>query len=109
MGVFERDNVPFQGTNVQSFSIDPNEKQYKKPDAAALAVTSRGTPNEMLGGNQAFQKLVKKAKGENIKIIVDCLARISSSRHHRKYKDLLLHYLDEAGRRRICYGTDGQQ
>lgn len=42
-------------------------------------------------------------------MIVDCLARISSSRHHRKYKELLLHYLDEDGRRKICYGTDGQQ
>jgi len=43
-----------------------------------------------------------------MKIVVDSLARISSSRHHRKYKNLLLHYLDEDGRRHICYGTDGQ-
>ena len=43
-----------------------------------------------------------------MKVIVDCLARISSSRHHRKFKNLLLHSLDEEGRRRICYGTDGQ-
>lgn len=43
-----------------------------------------------------------------MKIIVDSLARVSSSRHHRKYKDLLLHYLNEDGRREICYGTDGQ-
>ena len=43
-----------------------------------------------------------------IKIIVDCLARISSSRPHRKYKDMLLYYLNEEGRREICYGTDGQ-
>ena len=43
-----------------------------------------------------------------MKVIVDCLARISSSRFNRKYKNLLLHYLDEDGRRHICYGTDGQ-
>ena len=43
-----------------------------------------------------------------MKVIVDSLARISSSRHHRKYKKLLLNYLDEDGRRHICYGTDGQ-
>jgi len=61
----------------------------------------------MLGGTQSFKNLVKEAKSEGIKIIVDCLARISSSRHHRKYKDLLLHYLDAEGRRKICYGTDG--
>ena len=61
----------------------------------------------MLGGEEGFQRVVKRAKSEGIKVIVDCLARISSSRHHRKFKDLLLHYLDEDGRRRICYGTDG--
>jgi len=42
-----------------------------------------------------------------MKLVVDSLARISSSRHNRKYKDLLLNYLDEDGRRHICYGTDG--
>jgi len=62
----------------------------------------------MLGGEDGFQRVMKKAKSENVKVVVDCLARISSSRHHRKFKDLLLHYLDEDGRRRICYGTDGQ-
>ena len=28
--------------------------------------------------------------------------------HEAEFRDLLLHYLDEDGRRRICYGTDGQ-
>ena len=43
-----------------------------------------------------------------MKIIIDCLTRVSSSRMHRKYRDLLLYQLDEEGRRHICYGTDGQ-
>jgi len=81
---------------------------YKKENASALAVTSRDTPCEMLGGAPGFKSLLSKAKKEGVKIIVDCLARISSSRHHRKYRDLLLHYLDEDGKRHICYGTDGQ-
>lgn len=63
----------------------------------------------MLGGNDGLKAIVKKAKSKNMKIIVDSLARISSSRHHRKYKSLLLNYLDEDGKREICYGTDGQQ
>lgn len=67
----------------------------------------RTTPCKMLGGEQDFLKVVQRAKTEGLKIIVDCLARISSSRHNRKFKDLLLHYLDSDGRRRICYGTDG--
>ena len=62
----------------------------------------------MLGGKEGFARMMDRAKAEGVKVIVDCLARISSSRHHRKFKDLLLHYLDEDGRRRICYGTDGQ-
>jgi len=62
----------------------------------------------MLGGKPGFDSLMKRAKFEDVKIVVDCLARISSSRHHRKFRDLLLHYLDEGGRRHICYGTDGQ-
>lgn len=109
MGVFERDNMPFTGTNLNAFSLDPNKRQFKKANASALAVTSRLHACEMLGGTEQFKGLVSAAKSEGVKIIVDCLARISSSRHHRKYKDLLLHYLDPEGRRKICYGTDGQQ
>ena len=62
----------------------------------------------MLGGEEGLANLVQTDKNSCVKILVDCLARISSSRHHRKYKDLLLNYLDEDGRRHICYGTDGQ-
>ena len=73
-----------------------------------MAVTTRDTANKMLGGDIGLKAIVEKAKKRNVKIIVDSLARVSSSRHHRKYKDLLLHYLNEDGRREICYGTDGQ-
>lgn len=62
----------------------------------------------MLGGQGGFESLMARAKRENIKIIVDSMARVSSSRHHRKFRSLLLNYLDEDGRRNICYGTDGQ-
>ena len=51
---------------------------------------------------------MQQAKQAKVKVIVDCLARISSSRSHRKYRDLMLYYLDEEGKKRICYGTDGQ-
>jgi hypothetical protein len=49
-----------------------------------------------------------QAKASKMKIVVDCLSRISSSRNHRKYRDLMLSYLDENGRKNIMYGTDGQ-
>lgn len=51
---------------------------------------------------------MKQAQQSKMKVIIDCLSRISSSRNHRKYRDLMLHYLDEEGKKRICYGTDGQ-
>ena len=99
MGALERDNYPIISNN--------GSMEYKKPDASFLAVTSRETPNIMLGGDKAFAKVMQTAKEHKLKIIIDCLSRISSSRHHRKYKDLLLYYLDEEGKRMICYGTDG--
>lgn len=43
-----------------------------------------------------------------MKIIVDCLARVSSSRMHRKYRDFINHGLDENGKMKIIYGTDGR-
>jgi hypothetical protein len=71
-----------------------NEYQFKKPDANPLAITCRNVANNMLGGDEGFKRVVAKAKESKVKIVVDCLTRISSSRHHKKYRDLLLHYLD---------------
>lgn len=100
MGTLERDNYPFK-------SKYTNEIEYRKDDASALASVDRSRVNKMLGGEEGLLKIMKKAKTHKVKIITDALARISSSRHHRKYKELLLHYLDEDGRVHICYGTDG--
>ena len=100
MGVLERDNYPFLNKNI-------NEIEHRKPDAAPLAITCRETANKMLGGDEGFSKVMKQAKQSKVKIVIDCLSRIASSRHHRKYRDLMLYYLDEEGRKKICYGTDG--
>ena len=48
----------------------------------------------MLGGPHGFKELTKKAKELNIRVLVDCLTRISSSRAHKKYRDLIIHALD---------------
>ena len=100
MGTLERDNYPI----VNKYT---NGLEYRREDASPLAAIDRQTANKMLGGEADLLKLMRKAKENKVKVIVDCLARISSSRHHRKYKNLLLHYLTEDGRRNICYGTDG--
>lgn len=101
MGTLERDNYPLE--NKYTGNVD-----FRKDDASPLAAVDRSRANRMLGGDEGLHRIVQRAKENKVKIIVDSLARISSSRHHRKYKDLLLNYLDEDGRRHICYGTDGQ-
>ena len=100
MGTLERDNYPFLNTY-------SNRTEYRKEDANPLAAIDRSLPNKMLGGDEGLQTLMKRAKENRVKIIVDSLARIGSSRHNRKYKNLLLNYLDEDGIKHICYGTDG--
>lgn len=101
MGTTERDNNPFE-------SNYNDEVQYRKDDASALASVDRSKPSKMLGGEQGLKGITSRAKEVGVKIITDALARISSSRYSKKYKDLLLKYLDEDGRVHMCYGTDGQ-
>jgi len=52
MGVFERDNCPVKGTAKDYFVNSTT--MMRKENASALAVTSRETPCEMLGGKQGF-------------------------------------------------------
>ena len=50
---------------------------------------------------------MEKAKELKIKIFLDLLARISSSRYSKKYKNLNLNYLDETGKVQVLYGCEG--
>jgi hypothetical protein len=100
MGVLERDNYPM-------LNKITNEVEFRKEDSNALAITCRSTANKMLGGDEGFKRVMTQAKQSKMKIVIDCLTRISSSRQHRKYRDLMLYYLDEEGKKKICYGTDG--
>lgn len=75
MGALERDN----GVHLDKFSHQPH---FKRPDVSPLAITSRSTPNSMLGGKPAFKQLCKKAKEVNMQLMVDVLTRISSARMH---------------------------
>jgi len=101
MGTLERDNNP-------SYNKYSGETDFRKEDASPLASVDRSRISEMLGGEEGLRNIMSAAKKNNVKIIVDSLARISSSRHGQKYKSLLLNYLDEDGRIHIAYGTDGQ-
>jgi hypothetical protein len=43
-----------------------------------------------------------------MKIVLDCLSRVSSSRPNKNYKDKFVYSLDENGKISILYGTDGK-
>ena len=63
MGVLERDNCPIRGTANDAFYNSKSSVQMmRRESASALAVTSRDTPCEMLGGRPGFKNLMATAK-----------------------------------------------
>lgn len=81
---------------------------YKKPIASPFAVPCRITINTMAGGEEGFKSLISAAKEKGIKIIVDCLARVSSSRTSKKYENLEVYHLDGQGKKNVLYGSEGR-
>ncbi len=51
---------------------------------------------------------METAKKFKMKIVLDCLSRVSSSRPNQIYKDKFVYTLDENGKIAILYGTDGK-
>jgi len=102
MGALERDNdIAYDENTAEPIDIANSE-------ASPMAITDRASISSLLGGEKAFKSLMTKCKKLSMKIILDCLGRISSSRANRKYRDVVLHYLDNKGKLQICYGSDGQ-
>ena len=102
MGALERDNEIAYDEQTGDFIDIGNDK------ASPMAITSRSNISSLLGGGKDFESLINKAHDLSIKIIIDSLSRISSSRAHRKYRNILLRYLDSQGKLQICYGSDGK-
>ena len=102
MGVLERDN------NIAYDEESGKPIDIANTDASPMAVTNRGSISSLLGGEEDFKSLVNKAKSLNIKVIIDSLCRISSSRANRKYRNVLLRYLDSHSKLQLCYGSDGK-
>ena len=102
MGALERDNnIAYDEETGKAIDIG-------KTDASPMAITNRGSISSLLGGEDDFKSLVNKAKSLNIKVIIDSLCRISSSRANRKYRNVLLRYLDNNSKLQLCYGSDGK-
>jgi len=99
LGALERDHGAY---------IDPKTKQkmYKRTDVSPLAVTCRKTVSGYLGGDEEFNKMMEVAKAKDVKIMVDCVMRISSSRANSRYKDFMLKCVDEDGKFGLAYGAE---
>lgn len=77
MGALERDNqIAINDKTEEIIDIGNNE-------CSPMAVTCRSTISRLLGGDKGFKSLMNKAKKFSMKIIIDSLARISSTRFHR--------------------------
>ena len=102
MGALERDNnIAYDEETGKAIDI-------ANTDASPMAITNRSSISSLLGGEEDFKSLINKAKSLNMKIIVDSLCRISSSRANRKYRNVLLRYLDNYSKLQLCYGSDGK-
>lgn len=101
MGALERDNG-------MEYNASTGQKSFLRPNASCLAITCRKTPCSMLGGGEAFTSLCDEAAKNDVKIMIDCLTKVSSSRPHKKYRNCFLYTLDDEGKRMVCFGTDGR-
>ena len=101
-GALERDNDIIYDEDTK------NVIDIAKKDSSFSAVTSLCNISTLLGGDELFLSLVKKAHNLNMKIIIDSFGRISSTKYHRKYKNLLLQYIDKDAINKIYYGSDGK-
>ena len=102
MGALERDN------NISYDEKTGNIIDIGNTNSSPMAITNRESISSLLGGKESFKSLIKKAKSLNMKIIIDSLSRISSSRANRKYRNILLRYLDNNCKLQLCYGSDGK-
>ena len=90
---------------------DPNTKAEiitKKSGSNPMAITDRTSVSSYLGGSEEFNKLMNVAKDKKVKIVLDYVARISSSRPNKRYRDLLLYSVDSEGRLLPAFGGEGR-
>jgi hypothetical protein len=77
MGALERDNkIDCDNETGEIYHVG-------NPDASPMAITCRSSISKLLGGDKDFSSLIKRAEQLNMSILIDSLARVSSSRVHR--------------------------
>ena len=83
-------------------------KPVRRDGLNPMAVTDRTSVSTFFGGNEEFKKLIDVAKEKKIKVLLDCVARVSSARPNRRYKDLLLHSITDDGKEIPAFGGEGR-
>jgi glycogen synthase len=81
---------------------------FENPNTSPLALVCRSTACRMLGGDTKFASMMQESKKVGTKILIDCVARISSKNYHRRYKNKFLFYRNPQGIPVVCYGSDGR-
>jgi starch synthase len=81
---------------------------FDNPNASPLALICRSTACSLLGGGTEFKSMMREAKEVGMKILIDCVARISSKNYHRRYKNQMLFFRNPQGIPVVCYGSDGR-
>ena len=104
MGAFERDCNLVYGDNGKIIT----NSSSKRKDSSPLAITNRTMPNKPLGGQEGLKATIQVAKKKGVKIILDFVTRVSSGRHHKRYKPYLLHVVDSQGKKTPFFGSDGR-
>lgn len=49
----------------------------------------------MLGGHDEFLAMSKVAEENKVRIIIDAVMRVSSARHHHRYRKSIVHKLND--------------
>ena len=73
-----------------------------------MALTNKASISSLLGYDD-FNSSINKVKRLEIKMIIDSLCRISSSRANRKYRNGLLRYLNSKSKLQLYIDTDGKR
>ena len=95
-----------QGINAL-YLIGVLDRDNEITNPSPYSVIDRSSINKTFGTEQEFINIVNEGQKYNMKIFIDLLSRVSSSHYHKKYKKLLLNYMDKQGKVQILYGAQG--
>jgi starch synthase len=104
MGALERDNNLAYGEDGKVMW-----NVVRKPiESSPLAIINRTLPNSLLGGAEGLEAMIQVAKQKGVRIILDFVTRIGSSKFHKKYAPYTMFMIDSKGKKVPFFGSDGR-